>query len=288
MNLKIDKKILIVGLGLIGGSYAQALSSKGYNVCAIDISQESIDYAIQKNWITQGSTQLEQEFISQFDIVIFGLYPHDLIDWVERNSKYLKKGALLTDVTGVKGSIVYRVQEILGDNVEFIGAHPMAGSEFSGVKNSRMEIFQNANYIVTPTERNTQCAIDTCKELGHILGFKTITELSPQEHDEMIAFLSQLTHCIAITLMTCRDTECMTDYSGDSFRDLTRIAKINDEMWSELFLLNKDDLLKQMKLFEQAFSKLYTYIENDNREEIRKIMRYSTSQRELFDKTREK
>ena len=117
----------------------------------------------------------------------------------------------------------------------------MAGREVSGVENADSKIFVGANYIVTPTEKNSKEAIGVCKRLGKVLGFKMISELTPEKHDEMIGFLSQMTHCIAISLMVCKDAAEMAEYTGDSFRDLTRIAKINDEMWSELLLINKKE-----------------------------------------------
>jgi prephenate dehydrogenase len=137
---------------------------------------------------------------------------------------------------------------------------------------------------VTPTEKNTPDAIETCMELGRLLGFSNVTTLSPQEHDEMIGFLSQLTHCIAITLMTCNDKENMEKFTGDSFSDLTRIARINDLMWSELFIANKDALLKQMDLFIDKFNELKIMLEKDDVDSMRKMMRHSTERRALFDK----
>ena len=145
-------------------------------------------------------------------------------------------------------------------------------------------VFKGANYIVTPTERNTEGAIELCKSLGEELGFARISVLSPKEHDDMIAFLSQLTHCIAVTLMTCNTSEGLEKYTGDSFRDLTRIAKINDAMWSELFLMNKDALLAQMDSFIGEFEKLKSMIECDDRDGMRAMMRQSTERRSLFDK----
>ena len=121
-------------------------------------------------------------------------------------------------------------------------------------------------------------------ELGRTLGFKTVTTLSPEKHDEMIGFLSQLTHCIAVSLMVCKDARDLSDYTGDSFRDLTRIAKINDVMWSELFLLNKEELLNQMTLFEEKFAKLRHYIETNNVDAMREMMQLSTKWRTHFDK----
>ena len=284
MIVDVSKKILIVGLGLLGGSYAKVLKRFGFHISAITLEQSSIDYAIENSIIDEGSAQLDEKIIGQADLVIFALYPHVFVEWIEQNQHLLKSGALITDVTGVKGSIVYKIQNILRSDVEFIAAHPMAGREVSGVENSTDKMFIGANYIVTPTDKNTPEAIQTCMELGRLLGFSNVTTLSPEEHDEMIGFLSQLTHCIAVTLMTCNDKEDMEKFTGDSFRDLTRIARINDLMWSELFVANKDILLDQMNLFIKKFNELKTMLETEDIDGMRAMMRHSTERRALFDK----
>ena len=284
MIVDVSKKILIVGLGLLGGSYARVLKRFGFHISAITKEQSSIDYALSENIIDEGSISLDKRLIGEADLVIFALYPHVFIKWIEENQSLLKSGAIITDVTGVKGSIVYKIQDMLRDDVEFIAAHPMAGREVSGVENSTDKMFQGANYIVTPSDKNTPGAINTCLELGRLLGFSNVTTLSPEEHDEMIGFLSQLTHCIAITLMTCNDKENMEKFTGDSFRDLTRIARINDLMWSELFVANKDALLSQMDMFADKFNELREMLKEEDIEGMRKMMRHSTERRALFDK----
>ena len=284
MIVDVSKKILIVGLGLLGGSYAKVLRRFGFHVSAITLEQGSIDYAIREGIIDEGSIELDARMIGEADLVIFALYPHVFVEWIEKNQGLLKSGALITDVTGVKRSIVYQIQDMLRPDVEFVAAHPMAGREVSGVENSTDRMFIGANYIVTPTEKNTPEAIQTCIELGRLLGFSNVTTLSPEEHDEMIGFLSQLTHCIAITLMTCNDKENMEKFTGDSFRDLTRIARINDLMWSELFVANKDVLLDQMNLFMDQFNTLKTMLETEDVDGMRAMMRHSTERRALFDK----
>jgi prephenate dehydrogenase len=284
MKLDTSKKILIVGLGLIGGSYAQALTDQGFEVGALVRRPETVAYALAHGLIRHGETEVREDYVGQFDLVVFALYPHVLMDWLEKYQQYLKPGALLTDVTGVKGRVVYAVQNMLRKDVEFIGAHPMAGREVSGVENADKRIFQKANYIVTPTAANTEEAVETCMELGRMLGFARLSKLSPEAHDDMIAFLSQLTHCIAVTLMVCRDTEHMAAYTGDSFRDLTRIARINDEMWSELFMENREALLAQMDLFSEKFASLRDSIDRGDTAAIREMMRLSTKRREYFDK----
>ena len=284
MKLTNDKRVLIVGLGLIGGSYAKALTKKGYHVSAITRSQSSIDYALENGIIAQGCAGIDPQLIGVADIVVFALYPQVFIDWLRANQQHLKSGAILTDVTGVKCSVVYEVQAFLRKDVEFIAAHPMAGREVYGVENSDEKIFEKANYIVTPTKENTQEAIDLCEQLGWELGFARVSRLSPEEHDDMIGFLSQLTHCIAISLMNCNDTPGMEAYTGDSFRDLTRIARINDQMWAELFSRNRKQLLAHMDAFSETFSAFRDMLEKDDIEGMREVMRHSTARRALFDK----
>ena len=284
MKLTTDHNILIVGLGVIGGGYAKALSKQGFAVRCITLNEEDIAYALEKGMIAEGRTSVDPTFVGEADLVIFALYPHVFLRWIETYQHLFKPGALITDVTGVKGQIVEKVQGMLRSDVEFIAAHPMAGRERSGVLYSDDGVFHGANYIVTPTEKNTEEAIEACKHLGELLGFRHISCLSVEEHDKMIAFLSQLTHCIAITLMTCNTEQGLEKYTGDSFRDLTRIAKINDEMWSELFLLNRDVLLAQMDAFSAEFGRLRTLLEKGDREGMREMMRLSTFRRSLFDK----
>lgn len=288
MTLDKKTKILVIGLGVIGGGYAAALTDQGYTVGCITKEQKDIDYAMERGMISFGTTEADPKIISEADLVIFALYPTVFIEWIEKYQGFFKPNALITDVTGVKGSVVVKVQSMLRDDIEFISAHPMAGRERSGVEYSDPGVFKGANYIVTPTEKNTSEAIDICKELGRILGFARISVLSPEDHDRMIAFLSQLTHCIAVALMTCNESDGLEKYTGDSFRDLTRIAKINDAMWSELFLMNKKALLPEIDSFITELEAMKGMIQSDDREGLRDMMRRSTKRRALFDKPIEK
>lgn len=284
--MKLDKNIdiLIVGLGLIGGSYAKGFRKKGYKVSAIDVNEQSIKFAIENGIIDKGSSKIDENLISSADLVIFALYPHVFLDWIKTNQHLFKQGAVITDVTGVKSCIVYEIQSVLRKDVEFVSAHPMAGKEVYGVENADDSIFKGANYIVVPTDANTFNAIEMCKAVGETLGFARISSLPPKAHDEMIGFVSQLTHCIAICLMTCSKSEHLVDYTGDSFRDLTRIARINENMWSELFMLNKEALLSQMETFMSEFNSFYELLKNDDVENMKEKMKQSTARRALFDK----
>ncbi len=284
MTLIAQKKILIVGLGLLGGSYAMGLRKKGFYISAITKNPEDIDYALANGIIDRGTTEIDEEFVSSADIAIFAVYPHVFKDWIANYGHLFEEGTVITDVTGVKTCIVEDIQALLPKGVEFISAHPMAGKEVGGVQNADDRIFQGANYIVVPTEKNTEEAVNMCKQLGYLLGFQSVSVLTPEKHDEMIAFLSQLTHCIAVSLMCASDDPGLVNYTGDSFRDLTRIAKINEDMWSELFLSNKETLMKEMDRYRQSFEKMYNYLKNDDAEGLKEMMRLSTSRRKLFDK----
>jgi len=288
--MKIDKstRFLIVGLGLLGGSYAKALKKQGYTVEAVTRSQSTIDYALEQGIIDGGAAFPDPDIIGRADFVVLAMYPKTLLEWVADNQRYFKPGALITDVTGVKTCVVDPVQAILRQDVEFIAAHPMAGRETLGIRNADETIFRGANYIVTPTDKNTPEAIGACEELGRILGFARISRLSPEKHDQMIGFVSQLTHAIAVALMTCNDIEDLEKYTGDSFRDLTRIAKINDEMWSELFLANREALLEQMDQFSAQLLKLRQQLADGDREAMRQVMRHSTARRKALEKQDER
>ena len=283
-NLDNTARVLIVGLGLIGGSYARALTKQGFAVTAITLGQADIDYARCEGFISEGYTEVDPAVVGAADIVVLALYPHTLISWAERYAKYFTPGTLVTDVTGVKANIADTLQPLMPEGVEFIAAHPMAGREKSGVEHSDDSVFHGANYIVVPTENNTPMAIDTAKRLGEILGFARISVLSPEEHDKMIGFVSQLTHCIAVALMTCNDNTHLVDYTGDSFRDLTRIANINEDMWTELFLLNRDVLANEIDVFAKELERIKDMLKNGDSEGMKEVMRLSTKRRKLFNK----
>lgn len=283
-----ERNILIVGLGLLGGSYARVLTKQGFKVRCIEVNPASLDYALREGIVAAGSTEADPELIASSDLVIFALYPHVFKEWIAAHGSLLSPGTVVTDVTGVKCAVVYDIQAMLPEGVEFIAAHPMAGREVYGVENSTDTLFRGANYIVIPTEKNTPEAIALCRKLGEVLGFARVSELDPEKHDDMIAFLSQLTHCIAVALMTSNVEPHLVDYTGDSFRDLTRIARINEDMWSELFLLNKKKLVAQIDAFTGELHRMRTYLADENVDKMKEMMRISTARRALFDKPKPK
>lgn len=281
--IKKNTRFLIIGLGLIGGSYAMGLKKQGYHVDAIEVNQLSIDYAIKNNIIDYGST-FDLDLISQADIIISGLYPNMTVDWIVTYQKYFKPGTLITDVSSVKTGVVYPIQQNLRDDVEFISSHPMAGKEVSGVKFADDTIFHIANFIILSTEKNTKEAIDTMYQFAKILGFANISELTVEQHDEMVGFVSHLTHAIAVSLMNTNDNTHLVEYTGDSFRDLTRIAKINENLWSEVFFLNKENLIHKIDDFINEVNNLKEKLVHDDVEGLKELFIQSTARRKLFDR----
>lgn len=278
-----DKKFLIVGLGLLGGSIALGLKKWNHTVYAIDIDEKTIEYALNNHIIDEGSTTCDSDLLNKADVIISGLYPTMIVEWINKNQKRFKKNAIITDVTGVKGAIVYKIQDILREDLEFIGAHPMAGKEVSGVYYADPSIFLPANLILTPTEKNTKETIDFMYEFGKELRFNNICELSVEKHDQMIGYLSQLTHVIAVSLMNANDSTHLKEYTGDSFRDLTRIAKINENLWTELFLLNKENLVQEIELFVNEMNDFKDALENEDIDKMKQKFITSTKRRKYFD-----
>lgn len=275
-------KISVIGLGVLGGSYAKGFAKAGIQVYAVDLNEDALRFARENHWIKDGST--DPSIIRDSDIVISCLYPHTFIQWVKENQKYFRPGTLLTDVTGVKRAVIKAINEELRDDCEFIACHPMAGRESRGLAYADESRFENANFIIVPTENSSKHAIDTAYEIAHLLKFGKIRELSAEEHDRMIGFLSQLTHVIAVSLMNTSDHSHLADYTGDSFRDLTRIANINEDLWPELFVMNKDYLLEEIHAFTHEMESFADLIENEDYEAMRKKLIQSTARRKLFDK----
>jgi prephenate dehydrogenase len=281
--IEADTVFAIVGLGVLGGSYIQALSKKGYACIGIDIDASAIQYAKQNHWITEGGT--DSALVQKADIIVSCLYPHVFVQWVKENQKYFKAGALLSDVTGIKREIIRDINAELREDVEFIACHPMAGREFKGIQYADAARFANANFIIVPTSENTPEAIASAHQLAEILGFTKISQLTAAEHDRMIGFLSQLTHVIAVSLMNVSDNTHLVDYTGDSFRDLTRIAKINEDMWPELFELNKDNLIREINEFSQELLRFRDLLAENDTEGMKEKMIQSTERRKKFDKS---
>jgi prephenate dehydrogenase len=252
-----DQNIAIVGLGVVGGSFALALREAGYqNVTGLDADQETLDKALAAGAITRGS-RLAGEILPDADLVILALYPGQILPFVREHRALLKTGALLTDVAGVKSSLAARLPAVMPEGVEFVLGHPMAGREKKGFDYASARVFKGANYILTPLPHNQEKSLRTVEALVLSLGFKRVCRLAPEAHDEIIAFTSQLPHAMAVALVNSDSPERETGrYIGDSYRELTRIANINGALWTELFLENRKPLLEVIEGFERELGRI--------------------------------
>jgi prephenate dehydrogenase len=276
--------ICIIGLGLVGGTYALALreNPKINKITAIDIDQEAINKALELGIIDNGGTD-SKDFLPEADLVIISLYPKLILDFIKDNLDNFKKGAIITDAAGVKKSIMDEVNKIPLE-ADFIFGHPMAGREKIGLQYADKNIFKNANYILTPNEKNKSENIATLKEIIYSMGFKNVSEITADAHDEIISFTSQLTHAIAVALVNSDNMKFDTNrFVGDSYRDLTRIAKINSKLWSELFLENKENLIHKIDAFQEKMEYIKNALLNDDADALEKEFQESTKRRELID-----
>ncbi len=275
-----DKRFLIVGLGLMGGSYAMGLSNAGYIVDGLDENADSVQYALEHKLVQKaGNSTQAQELLSCADYIVLSLYPGAILPWLRENRAFFKPGALITDLAGVKGCFVKEAQTLLAPWHEFIACHPMAGREVSGVQHANANMFHGANFLITPTEQNTQSGVEFAHQLAKTLSFGHITEISVTHHDEIIAYVSQLTHAIAVCLMNANDDPLLPEVTGDSFRDLTRIANMNAPLWSELFLANSPALLRQIDLFSHSLQTLRARLEEGDKQGLAELFETSTKRR---------
>lgn len=272
--------LTVIGLGIIGGSYAKGLSKKGYTVFGVDTNLETIEYAKANGIISDGSNNPE-DFLPKSDLVVIGLYPNDVIPFIKKYADILKKDSVVTDVCGIKTSICYEATELLSD-VNFIGSHPMAGREKVGIKFSDEKIFKGTNFLMCPVEGTTSKAIDVVSQMAMDLEFGKIHQITPEFHDEMIAYTSQLTHAIAVSLVNSNTNDQVTKFIGDSYRDLTRIAMINENLWSELFIENRESLINQIDVFVNELELLKTALEGEKIDILKERFISSKKKREVM------
>lgn len=274
--------ITVVGLGVIGGSYVQALQGLGHDVYGVDTDINTLTLAKEEGYIKEGYVD-GHEIVKQSDLTIICLYPSLVLDFI--CSHDFKKGSLVSDVVGIKSYFLEKALALMPEGVEYVSGHPMAGREKKGYAYASREVFQNANYIVIEHAQNKKETIDFMCDFVSQLGFQSVKIMSPYAHDEIISFTSQLPHMIAVALMNSDDEKYETGkYIGDSFRDLTRIANINADLWSELFLNNKEYLLASMERFEQQFDKLKIALMNDDETSLKHMFQQSSMRRERLEK----
>ena len=274
-------RIVIVGLGVIGGGYAMALKEAGYTeVYGIDKNAETLRKAKSLGIIKEGYEE-EKEIIPNADLIVLAVYPNLVKDFIINNKEYFKDGAIITDVTGIKQLFINEITKVLPENIDFVFAHPMAGREKKGIDYATNKVFKGANFLITVTDRNKDENLDLIENLAYKMGFKHVKRICPKYHDEMIAFTSQLPHALAVALINS-DVEGRNtgEFIGDSYRDLTRIANINESLWSQLFLGNKENLLKVIYKFEEELDKIKNCLEDEDKETLQELFIKSSLRRE--------
>lgn len=275
-----DFNITIVGLGLIGGSFAMALKElKPKNLWAIDIDSAVLETAEKMNIIDKGYTSPEIPLMDS-DIVILAIYPQKTIDFVKNNINFFKRGAVITDTAGIKSDLLKEIMPILRGDLDFIGGHPMAGKEESGLKAATVDMFKNANYILTPIDKNKEKNVNLIKSIAVDMGCKRVVYLSPKEHDDIIAYTSQLPHIIAVSLIDCNSSIIeLSKFVGEGFKDTTRVATINEELWPELLLFNKENVINKIEDFENNIKEIKDAIINCDKVFLKKRFERATNKR---------
>lgn len=271
--------IAVVGLGLIGGSICKALKANTFHhIMGIDSDKETVKKALETGAIDE---EISVEKLCEANLTVIALYPMAIVKFVKENADKFKKGSIVMDICGVKGYIVNYCTPILEEKgVIFIGTHPMAGTEHSGFDYSSAELFNKASFIVTPTEKTPQIAVDLVSTLGACMNFGQVVIATPEQHDRNIAYTSQLAHVVSNAYVKSPSLLKADGFSAGSFLDLTRVAYLNEEMWSGLFMCNKDALLFEVNNIIRSLTEYRDAMENDDIDTLRSLLRDGRIQKE--------
>lgn len=268
-----DFTITIVGLGLIGGSFAIALRELNpKKLLAIDIDEGVIKTAENMGIIDKGYIDPKIP-LEKSDIVITCIYPNLTVKFINDNMDNFKSGAIITDTAGIKEKLIEEIYTCIREDIDFIGGHPMAGRESKGLAYASKDIFNNANYLITPTDKNKKENIDNIEKLIKAIGFKNIVKLGPRQHDEIIAFTSHLPHIMASALINSDSRRDTKFFVAGSYKDATRVAKINSELWTELIMDNRNNTLKQIEIFENSIADFKKAIISNDKDSLKALFK---------------
>lgn len=267
-----NMEITVVGLGLIGGSYAWGLRNlKPRKIWAVDINQDVLREA-EKLGAIDGGFRTGKIPLAQSDLVIICLYPDLAVKFVRDNMSNFKKGAVLTDAVGNKQVVINELRASLRADLDFVGGHPLAGKESSGFAQASTAIFRDANYILTPVQGNKASSLVLLQNMIKGLGCREPIYLTPEEHDKIIAYSSQLPHVLAAALINSCRLSGIGKLIGGSFRDVTRVAAMNASLWAELLLGNKENILTELEIFRDNIESIQSAIQNENRAELIELL----------------
>ncbi|MDK8501690.1 prephenate dehydrogenase [Aerococcus sanguinicola] len=273
-------KIVIVGLGAIGSSFAQALTQAGYQeIRGIDQNPETCLKAEELGIVKTAQTEDDQA-LSQADLIFITLHPQAVAPYVENKQDLFKSTCLLTDVTGIKRDVMSQVEAILRPDLDFIYTHPMRGSEKTGIAGLNSAQFRGANALLVVSQRNQESQLELIEALYRVMGFQEVSRVDAESHDRAIAYVSQLMHVLAVAAVNsapnCEDT---MKFAGNSFQELTRIADVNAPLWTDLFLHNWDYLLESIEAFEKELARVKTALKNKDYDQLQDAFQASTQQR---------
>ncbi|WP_124100928.1 prephenate dehydrogenase [Ruminococcus sp. Marseille-P6503] len=273
-------KIGIVGLGLIGGSLAKAIKKNTDEICyGLDINRTTIAAALSQEAI---DGEIDLDGLERCDIVMICLYPQQTIDFINENKQRFKKGGIVIDTCGVKGTIVAAAEKVLADEgVRFLGCHPMAGREFSGFAYSVDNLFEKASFIMTPTDNTPMSAVKEISKLAYNIGFAKCVVSSPEEHDEVIAFTSQLAHVVSSAYIKSPSLMKQAGFSAGSFKDLTRVAKLNEDMWTTLFIMNKKPLVSEISHIIKCLEDYRDAIDGEDYQRLSSLLKEGRELKEI-------
>lgn len=237
----------ILGLGLIGGSLARAYALEGHTVYAIQRNEDMLSFAMLAGAV---HGKLDEKTIPECDLILLAIYPDGSASWLERNAHLVSKDALVIDCCGIKRNICQRCFPLAASHgFTFVGGHPMAGSQFSGFKYSRADLFQGAPMVLVPPVFDNMALLDRVKSALKPCGFGSYTVTTAEDHDKMIAFTSQMPHILSNAFIKSPTAQNHKGFSAGSYKDLTRVAWLNPQMWAELFLENKDNVLYELDYY---------------------------------------
>ena len=279
----MKKTIAIVGLGLIGGSMALALQGfEDYEIVGVDVSQPTLRFATE-NHVADRVTDDAKGTLAQADVVILCLHPQGIVDFLSTHRGDFKPGALITDVCGVKTAIV-EAARVLPDSVEFIGGHPMAGTEFSGVQHALKHMFHGAHYIIVPQETSSPDKVALLERMAAYVGCSDVVKTTPQQHDDIIAYTSQMMHIIAVSVCDDPSLFAFMGFEGDSFRGCTRVAALDVPLWTQLFSMNAPALETALERLEQNINAYRQVLRSGDREGLAEKLAFSSQRKRAMNR----
>lgn len=276
----------IIGLGLIGGSIAKAIKlHTDHTVLGYDLSPTVIYKA---KLVEAIDAPLGEGDLARCDLVFIAIYPGDTVRFIQDNAHKFKPGAIVLDACGVKRQVCEPLKDVAADaNFVFIGAHPMAGREFSGFEYSKENLFASASMILTPYSRTPIATVDWVKKFCLQIGFGTVVVTSDDDHDHLIAYTSQLAHVVSNAYVKSPSSRRHKGFSAGSYRDLTRVARLNEDMWNELFLLNSDYLVAEIDGLINHLAQYRKALAEGDGDTLRQLLREGREIKELVDQPEE-